>query len=137
MDIGKLPAQRRDYILCLFQAQRGLGGKGHALGIGDGQLLDFLRAADHLGDGGSFAQGADHLIMITVADEDDAVIIFGEAHCFHVYLGHQRTGGVNHPQAAPFARLPHLRRDPVGAVDNPFALGNLFHVVNENRALAL
>src|SRR5208282_1089162 len=74
--------------------------------------------------------------MIMVPDQNQRVTLLGKLHCFHMHLGDQRTGGINHPQAAPRAVLANLGRYPVRAVDNPFSVGHFVFAVDKDRALA-
>ena len=74
--------------------------------------------------------------MIVVADQDQRIAFLGKLHRFHMHLGDQRAGGVDHAQAAPGAVLADLGRNSVGAVDHALAVGNFVLAVDEDRALA-
>ena len=74
--------------------------------------------------------------MIFMSDQDERIPFLGKLDSFHVDLGHQRTGGVNHAQPAFCAVLANLRRDSVRAVNNALAVGHFVLAVDKDRALA-
>ena len=133
--LGKRLPQRLDYMAGFIQAQSRLRQVGHAVRIGHVQIIHVLGCIHHLGHQRSFAQRADDLVMIAVADQDQRIAFAGELHRLDVDLGHQRAGRVNHPQLAQLAGLPHLGRDAVGAVNHPLAGRNFVHAVDKNGAL--
>ena len=47
---------------------------------------------------GNFSQGADHFVMVAVADEHDAKAFLGKPDRLQVHFGHQRARGVDHFQ---------------------------------------
>src|ERR1700730_8372049 len=136
-DVGKLAAQGFDDVFGFVQAERGLGQVSHAVGIGHAQRFNLRRRSYDLGDTWSLAQRADDFIVIAVADEDQRIAFLGELYGFHVYLGDQWAGGVNHAQAAIFTGLADFRRDAMGAVDDALANGNLVHGIDKDGTFPL
>ena len=84
---------------------------------------------------GRLSHGAHHLVVVGVADEDDAVPLARVADGLQVHLGHERTGGVDHPQPAPPRLLAHGRGDAVRAEDHRGVVGHLVELVHEVGAL--
>ncbi len=82
-----------------------------------------------------FAEGAFDLVVVAVADEHQRVALPGELDGLEMDLGHQRTGGVNHPQIAPFAALADCRGNAVGAVDDALAVRHIVDFMDEDGAL--
>ena len=74
--------------------------------------------------------------MILVADQDQRITFLGKLDGLDVDLGHQRTGGVNHAQAALHAVLADFGRNPVRAVNDALAIGDFVLAVDKDRALA-
>ena len=83
---------------------------------------------------GRLPGGADHLFVPFVADEQDVVVLAGEPLGLVVHLGDQRTGGVDHLQAAGGGRLVHRRRHAVCGEHHDGALGHLVGLLDEHRA---
>ena len=133
--LGNLIFERVDDVARLIQAQRGLGQVGDMVRVRHLERVDFLGAGNHLGDVRSFAQRAFDLVMVAMADEDQRIALLGELYGLDVDLGDQRTGGVDHLEAAALAALPHGRRNAVGRVDDPLAVGHVVDLVDEDRAL--
>ena len=81
--------------------------------------------------------GALDLLVTVVADEKDLVVIAGEPGGLAVHLGDERTGRVDRLEVAVGSTLHHGGRDAVSAEDDVSSLGNLLHLVDEDRALLL
>src|SRR5437764_1197562 len=73
----ELVAQSFNNIFGLIKAERGLRNIRNAAWIGNFQSFHLFHAAYYLGHLRRFAECADDLIMIAVADENDAVIALG------------------------------------------------------------
>jgi hypothetical protein len=72
-----------------------------------------------------------------VADEQDVVVVPGEALGLLVHLGHQRAGGVDGAQVALGRLLVHGRRHAVRGEHHERALRHLVGLVHEDRAAVL
>src|SRR5665213_3809227 len=83
---------------------------------------------------GSFAQGADHFVVVFVTDQDNGVALARELYGFEVNLGDQRTGGINDRQSALFALTPDFRRYAVGAENSTAAIRHLRQFFDKHRA---
>jgi hypothetical protein len=88
-----------DDVARFIQAERGLGQIADARGVGQFEAVDILHGLHQVAACGTFAQRADHLVVILVADEHDAETVAREPHRFQVNLGDQRAGGVDDVQA--------------------------------------
>ena len=72
-----------------------------------------------------------------MADQHHVAAGAAVARDFEVHLGHQRTGRVEHLQAAPRGFLAHRLRDAVGAEDHGGAVGHFVEFLDEDRAAVL
>ena len=79
------------------------------------------------------AHGALDLRMTGVTDQDHLTPGAGVAADFHVDLGDQRTGGVEHLEAALRRLFPHRSRHPVSAEDQRRPVGHLVQFFDEHR----
>ncbi|MNR29694.1 hypothetical protein D3C85_1470970 [compost metagenome] len=70
-----------------------------------------------------------------MADHDDAHAGLVHALDLDVHLGHQRTGGVVHRQAAGFRLLAHRLRHAVRRVDQGGAGRHILQLLDEDGAL--
>ena len=86
---------------------------------------------------GRLAGGALDLLVALVADQQDVVVVGGEALRLVVHLGDQRAGGVDRLQAALGGLLVHHRGDAVGGEHDGRALGHLVELLDEDRAAGL
>ena len=86
---------------------------------------------------GAFAARADHLVVVCVADEDDAVVLPGIALHFQVHLGDQGTGSVKDVQLLRRGFGPDAGGDAVGAEDGGGARRDGGDFVDKYRALLL
>ena len=73
--------------------------------------------------------------MAGVADQHHAAPGAAQPRDFHVHLGHQRAGGVEHLERASGRLLAHGLRHPVRAEDHGGAIGYLVQVLDEDRAI--
>ena len=117
----------------LVDREGGLGEVGDPLGVGDLHLGRLVLVADEVDGPGRVAHGADDLLVPLVADEHDVVALGGELARLLVDLGHQRAGGVDHPQPAGPGLGVHRRGDAVGREHHRRALGHLVELLDEDR----
>src|SRR5262249_18836317 len=136
-DHRKLLAQGIDHVLGLVQAQRGLSDVRHARWIWYFEVRHFLSAADHLSHIWSFTQGTDHLVVVMMADKNNAVATLGILHSFHMDLGHKRAGSVNYFQIAQLAGFTHAGSHAMRRVDQTLAVRDLIDFVHKYRAFGL
>ena len=71
-----------------------------------------------------------------MADEDHILVVLGMSCDFHMHLGDQRAGGIEHFQVALPGFLLHAHRHPVGAEDHRGVIRDLVELLDEDRALA-
>jgi hypothetical protein len=96
-------------------------------------VLDQIDAAG-AGFGEPLAHGALDLGMAGVADQHHVAAGATVARDFQMDLGHQRTGGVEHLQAASGGLGAHRLRDAVGAEDDGGVVRHLVQFLHEHRA---
>ena len=121
----------------LVDRQRGLGEPGHLGRVAHddaGHVGGALHELDVLG---GLAGGALDLLVALVADQQDVVVVAGEAARLVVHLGHQRAGRVDRLQRALGRLLVHHRRDAVGREHDRLPLGHLVELLDEDRAAGL
>ena len=99
------------------------------------QVVDVFGRIDHLRYQRGLAQRADDFIVIAMSNQDERITFAGKLDRFHVNLGHQRTGCVDHAQLAQLALLANLGSDSVRAVDHALAGRNLLYAVDKDGAL--
>jgi hypothetical protein len=119
----------------LIEAQRRLRQVGHAIRVGNVQIVNVLWRIHHLGNRGGFAERPDHLVVIVVPDQDQRIAFPSEFHRLYVYLCDQRAGRIDHPQFAQLAGFADLWSDAVRAVNHALPGWYFFHAVDKNRAL--
>ena len=73
--------------------------------------------------------------MIMMTNQDDAVAAPGVLYRFNVDLGHQRAGGVDHPQITQLAGLANAGGHAMSAINKTLAVWNFIYFVNKDRAL--
>ena len=123
-----------DQVARFVQAEGGLGEVSHARRVRKLQPVDILQGFHQVAAVRHFAQRADHLIVVLVPDEHDAVAVAREPHRLQVHLGDQRAGGVDHIQP-PLLGLPsHRWRHAVRAEDGPRPLGHFVQLLDEDGA---
>src|SRR6266481_7534786 len=133
----ELFAQSGDHVLRLVEAERGLRDVSDARRIRHFQMLYLFRSSDDLGHVRGFAESADDFIVVVMSDQNNAVAAFGVLHSFHVDLGDQRTGSVNHLQVAQLALFANAGRNAVRTVNEAMTVRNLVDFVDEDRSLGL
>ncbi len=132
--VGNFSRSRCDGLHGLVDAQGGLREPDDLVLVAHGDLVHRVGVVDELDVVGSLTGGADHLLVALVADEQDVVVVAGEALGLVVHLGHQRAGGVDDLQAAGGGGLVDGRGDAVGGEHHDRALGHLVVVVDEDGA---
>ena len=80
------------------------------------------------------AHGAFDLRVAGVADEHHVPPLARVARNFHMHLGDERTGGVEHREPAPRGFVFHRRRHAVRGENDRGAVGHLVELVDEHRA---
>ena len=121
----------------LVDRQRGLREPRHLLRVAHDQARHVVGALHELDVPGRLAGGALDLLVALVADQQDVVVLGGEAPRLVVHLGDQRAGGVDRLQAARRGLLVHDRRDAVRGEDHGGTLGHLVELLDEDRAARL
>jgi hypothetical protein len=133
-DVGVLGLEGVDDVAGLVERERGLREVSDTIGVRHLKGFDVGDVRDDLGDIGRFAEGAFDLVVVAVADEDQRVALLGKLDGLNVDLGDQRAGGVNDLEVALFAGLADRGRDAMGGVNDPRTVGDLFDLVDEDRA---
>ena len=72
--------------------------------------------------------------MSLVADHHDVEALLTHLRDFHVHLGHERAGCVEHAQAARLGFAAHRLRDAVRAENQRAAFGHVRQFFDEDRA---
>ena len=136
-DRGKTIFQRPHDLARIIDRKRCLRRPGEHLGVGGRKPGNILDAFDELDRASrQLADGADHLGMTGVADQDDraAALVMNES--LAVDLGHERAGRINGEEIALAGHLGNRLRHAVGREDHRRRSGgNLIEVVDEYRAL--
>jgi hypothetical protein len=83
----------------------------------------------------ALAHGAFDFGVALVADHNDLAPLGAMAGNFEVYLGDQRTGGIENAQAAPRRFGGDCFGNTVGAEDDNGAVGHLIEFIDKYRAL--
>jgi hypothetical protein len=96
-----------------------------------GGVFDGLDQIDRAVD---LADGAFHLRMAGMADEDDFAALRGVAAAFGVDFGHQRAGGVDDGERAAAGGGFHFSGHAVGGEDGHRTFGHLVQFVHEYGA---
>ena len=136
-DLRKLAAQRGDNVPGLVQAQGCLRQVRNPVRIRNGKRFHLLRRSHHLRHHWGFSQRPDNFVMVAMADKNQRITFLRKLHRFHVDLGHQGTGSVDHSQVAMAAGFAHFGRYAMCAVDHTLARRNFLNAVHEDRALFL
>ena len=116
---GETLTQTRHGLQGLIHRQGGLGNPHDLLGVSDGHLIHLIGRVHDLDVLGRLASGTLDLFVAGVTNEQNVVVLLGEAHSLTVHLVHQRAGRINRVQRA----LAGSR--------------NLIHLIHENGALLL
>ena len=105
-------------------------GTSTACGILD-RLDEGHRSRRHL------PEGADHLRMAGMADEEDVAAFLDQALRLAMNLGDERAGRIDISQAAVLRRGRHRLRHAVGGEDDRTIVRHFVQLVDEDRAHAL
>ena len=132
--VGKRSRSRRTVSIVSSTRKRGLRQPDDLVLIADRDVVDGIGTVDQLHVIGRLTGGADDLFVTFVTDQQDVVVVAGEALGLVVHLGHQRARGVDDLQAALCGVLMHRRGHPVGREHHDGALGHLVGLVDEDRA---
>src|SRR6266540_1258746 len=131
LDLREAKLQSFDDRPSVFHRKRRLGDVRDAPGIAD---LDRLRPRDQRAERDPprrLSQGAFHLFVSAVADQDDVVSEPAEADRFEVDLGDERTRRVDHLEPAAGCLLANAGGNPVGGEDHGRAVRHLVEFVDE------
>ena len=134
---GNRSPDRGDRLEGLVDRQRGLREPGDAGRVADDDAGHVGRALHQLDVVGGLARRTLDLLVAGVADQQDVVVLRGEAHGLVVDLGHQRAGRVDRLQRAHLGLAVHLRRDAVGGEDHGLTGRDLVELLDEDRAARL
>ena len=126
-------AQQPHRLQGLVHAQRRLADPHDLLRVAHLDPVHLVGPVDHLDALGGLALGALDLLVAGVTDQDDVVVVLGEADRLLVDLGHQRAGRVDRGEVTGGRLLVHGRGDAVGGEDHARALGHLVGLGDENR----
>ena len=129
--------QTRHGFQGLIHGQGGLRNPHNLLGVADRYLIHFLGRVHDLDVLGRLTGGTLDLFVAGVADEQDVVVLLGEAHSLAVHLVHQRAGRVNSVQGAVAGCGNHRRGHAVRREHGHGTFGNFVHFINEDSALLL
>ncbi len=121
----------------LVDRQRRLGEPGDTGRVAYDDPGDVGRALHELDVVRRLARRALHLLVALVADQEDVVVVGGEALRLVVDLGHQRAGGVDRLELALLGLAMHLGRDAVGGEHDGGALRHLLDLLHEDRTARL
>src|SRR5919198_232655 len=100
-------------------------------------VVDRLRPVDERDVLRGFAARPDDLFVPLVADQQDVVVVLGEAAHLVVHLRHERARGVDGLQVARRRLLVDFGGDAVRGEDHDRALGHLVVLLDEYRAALL
>jgi hypothetical protein len=123
--------QYADNSVDLVRRQCGLDQIGHSVAVDD---LHPLRVGDGLhqdGAVGAFAHGADRFVMSVMADEQNGVVVIGEAARLGVYLADQWAGSVDDLQPPLRGLRSNGRRHPVRGEDHSRPVGHVAELIDE------
>ncbi len=113
--------------------------EGELAGVIDFESIDGSDRVHHNGAVRRFARGADDLLVVAMADQNNGAFFTRKLERFEVNFGHQRAGGVNHFQLARLARLGFLanrRRNAVGAENQHRAVRHFLDGLDKDGAAA-
>ena len=120
----------------LVDGQRGLRQPDHLVLVAHGHVVDGVGAVHQLDVVRRLTGGTDDLFVALVADQQDVVVVAGEALGLVVHLGDQRAGGVDDLQAAVGGRLCTVGATP-WAENTTIAPSGTSSVSSTNTAPAL
>ncbi|MGF6369831.1 hypothetical protein OKW40_002581 [Paraburkholderia sp. RAU6.4a] len=130
-----LGLQRADDFGGVVDRQRGLRDEGDPLRIGELQCLHILDVLDQMHALGRLAHRAFDFRVALVADHHDVETVLAHLRDFDMHLGHERTGGVVHPQPARLGLRAHGLRHAMRAEDHRVARRHFVQVLDEDRSL--
>ena len=135
-NLGKAHAQRVDHRTCIVDRQRGLRDIGKRCGVAHlqrGDLLDAFHQIDIAPVGRvELPHRAFHLRVSGVSDQHTFMPLAAVARNFHVHLGDQRTGGIEHPEPTVLGLEPYRLRHTVCAEDHDRAIGHFVEFIDEH-----
>src|ERR1700686_518641 len=137
LDIRKAHLQCRDDVLGLVEAQSGLSEVSNPVRIRNRNRCRLLWRAYDLRHDRSLAERSNYFVLVAMPDKHQRIALLGKLYGFHMYLGDQRAGRIDHAQSSLLAGFADLRGNSVPAINYPLPIGDLFHAVHEYRALAL
>ncbi len=136
LDEGEFLAQARHNFLRVVKAQGRLRKEGELAGIVDFESIHGGYGIHHDGAVRRFARGADDLLMVAMADQDNGAFFARKLERFKVNFGDQRAGGVNHFQLARLGFLANRRRNAVGAENQHRAVRHFLDGLDKYGAAA-
>lgn len=128
----ELRAQPLDRLHGLVDAEGGLREPDDLRLVAHGDLVDRVRTVDELDVVGGLAGSALHLLVAFVTDEQDVVVVAGEALRLLMHLRHQGARGIDGAQAAFGGGGVHRRGDTVRREHEHRALGYLVGLLDED-----
>ena len=134
---GETFTQTRHGFQGFVHGQGGLRNPDDLLRVADGHLIHFVGRVHNLDVVGRFTGGTLNLFVAGVANEQDVVVLLGEAHSLAVHLVHQRAGRVNSVQGTLAGCGNHRRGHAVRREHGHGTFGNFVHFINEDSALLL
>src|SRR5690554_6285776 len=137
-DLREPGAQGVDYPGGVVHGQRGLSNERQPAGVFYVQLLH-VGFVFHQVDVAAVAvvvlpHGAFHFRVTMVADEHALAAVAAVAHHFHMHLGDQRAGGVEHFQAPAGGFVLYRLGDAVGTEDHQFVIRHFIQLVYKDGA---
>ena len=127
--------QLRDDLARIVDAECRLGHVGNLLRIGRGQRRHIGHIRHQMDHAGHTPHRPLDLGVSLVSDEDDLVTLPAVTSRFVVYLAHQRTGRIDHPQPADAGLVLHFPGHAMGAEHRDGVLRDVFDVFDEASAL--
>lgn len=134
LDLGEGLLECLDDDTGVVGAEGGLGEVDQLGGVVDAEVGDVGGRLDDLGGVGGLAAGADDLLVVFMADEEDLVSEPGVADGLVVDFGDEGAGGVDDAEVALLGSLADGGGDAMGAEDDDGALGHEVDVFNEEDA---
>ena len=138
--VGKRCAQRRHHLRRVVDRERRLRHDGELRRVAHGELLGIGHRLDQVDAPAEArveaAHRALHLRVAGVADQDHVEAVARVAADFHVHLGDERAGRVEHGEPAPLGLLLHAARHAVRAEDDGRAVRHGVELVHEHGAEA-
>jgi len=127
--------QRLDNVPAFIDAQRGLGHIREILRLLDMEALHVFDRGHQVELIRDLAQRPDHLRVSRMADKDQFIPLRIVAVHFVMHLDHQRTGGIDHVQAAALRLLPHRFCHTVGTEDHDRSFRHFIQLFHKHGTL--